>query len=118
APRPDPGQARPPGPRRPGRPPRRDLPVRRQQRHLRTRAPRKLRRTKHMTTPADIDRTAPVIARHEIDINAPLDTVWNLHTDVDACPPWNQEMTTANTDGPFPPGNSFTWPRYNIPATS
>jgi hypothetical protein len=31
-----------------------------------------------MTTPTDIDRTAPVIARHEIDINAPPDTVWRL----------------------------------------
>jgi hypothetical protein len=32
-----------------------------------------------MTTPTDIDRTAPVIAHHEIDINdraAPLEHVW------------------------------------------
>jgi hypothetical protein len=29
-----------------------------------------------MTTPTGIDRTAPVIAHHEIDINAPLETVW------------------------------------------
>jgi uncharacterized membrane protein len=43
-----------------------------------------------MTTPTGIDRDAPVIAHHEIDIAAPLDTVWNLHTDVDAWPAWNQ----------------------------
>jgi len=29
-----------------------------------------------MTIPTGIDTDAPVIARHEIDINAPLDTVW------------------------------------------
>jgi hypothetical protein len=31
-----------------------------------------------MTTPTGIDRDAPVIAHHEIDIAAPLETVWNL----------------------------------------
>ena len=71
-----------------------------------------------MTTPADIDRTAPVIARHEIDINAPLDTVWNLHTDVDAWPAWNLEVTTAKLDGAFAPGNSFTWTSYDFTITS
>jgi len=35
-----------------------------------------------MTTPTDIDRTAPVIVHHEIDIRAPLETVWRLQTDV------------------------------------
>ena len=62
-----------------------------------------------MTTPTDIDRTAPVIARHEIDINAPLDTVWWLHTDVNNWPAWQTDITAARLDGPFEPGSSFTW---------
>lgn len=71
-----------------------------------------------MTTPTDIDRDAPVITHHEIDINAPLDTVWNLHTDVDAWPAWNLEVTAAKLDGAFAPGNSFTWTSYDLTVTS
>ena len=71
-----------------------------------------------MTTPTDIDRDAPVIAHHEIDIAAPLDTVWNLHTDVDAWPEWHLEVTAAKLDGAFAPGNSFTWTSYDFTVTS
>ena len=31
-----------------------------------------------MTTPTSIDRDAPVIAHHQIDITAPLETIWRL----------------------------------------
>jgi uncharacterized membrane protein len=65
-----------------------------------------------MTTPTGIDRDAPVIARHEIDINAPLDTVWRLHTDVNNWPAWQTDITAASLDGPFEPGSSFTWTSY------
>jgi hypothetical protein len=71
-----------------------------------------------MTTPTDIDRDAPVIAHHEIDIAAPLDTVWNLHTGVDGWPGWNLEVTAAKLDGAFAPGNSFTWTSYGFTVTS
>jgi uncharacterized protein YndB with AHSA1/START domain len=71
-----------------------------------------------MTTPTGIDRDAPVMAHHEIDIAAPLDTVWNLHTDVDAWPAWNLEVTAAKLDGAFAPGNSFTWTSYDFTVTS
>jgi hypothetical protein len=71
-----------------------------------------------MTTPTDIDRDAPVIAHHEIDITAPLDTVWSLHTRVNAWPSWNQEMTDASLHGPFEAGNSFTWTSYGFTVTS
>jgi hypothetical protein len=37
-----------------------------------------------MTVPTGVDSNAPVIAVHEIDIEASLDTVWGLHTDVNA----------------------------------
>src|SRR5215472_6508535 len=71
-----------------------------------------------MTNATDIDRNAPVIAHHEIDIVAPLETVWNLHTDVDAWPAWNLEVTAAKLDGAFAPGNSFTWTSYDFTVTS
>jgi pimeloyl-ACP methyl ester carboxylesterase len=71
-----------------------------------------------MTTPADIDRSAPVIARHEIDIDAPLDTVWRLQTDVNGWPAWQADITAAHLDGPFEPGASFTWTSYGFTVTS
>jgi hypothetical protein len=71
-----------------------------------------------MTTPTGIDRDAPVIARHEIDINAPLDTVWRLQTDVNGWPSWQTDITAARLDGPFEPGNSFTWTSYDFTVTS
>jgi hypothetical protein len=71
-----------------------------------------------MATPTDIDHDAPVIAHHEIDIAAQLDTVWNLHTDVDAWPGWNLELTAAKLDGAFAPDSSFTWTSYNFTVTS
>jgi hypothetical protein len=71
-----------------------------------------------METPTDIDRIAPVIARHEIDINAPLETVWRLQTDVNNWPAWQTDITAARLDGPFEPGNSFTWTSYGFTVTS
>lgn len=71
-----------------------------------------------MTVPVDIDRLAPVIAHHEIDIDAPLETVWELHTDVDAWPSWHPEVTSATLVGAFVAGSSFTWTSYDFPVTS
>ena len=71
-----------------------------------------------MTTPTGIDRDAPVIAHHEIDIASPMDTVWNLHTDVDAWPAWNTEATAAKLDGAFAQGNSFVWTSHDLTVTS
>lgn len=32
--------------------------------------------------PTEIDQDAPVIARHDLIIHAPIETIWRLHTDV------------------------------------
>jgi len=71
-----------------------------------------------MTAPTDIDRDAPVIAVHEIDIEAPLDTVWRLHTDVNAWPRWQTDITAAHIDGALEPGVSFDWTSYGFSVTS
>jgi len=72
--------------------------------------------TTPMTTPAGIARTAPVIARHETGIGAPLATVWRLQTDVNNWPARQADITAARLDGPFEPGNSFTWTSYGLTA--
>jgi uncharacterized protein YndB with AHSA1/START domain len=71
-----------------------------------------------MSTPTVIDRTAPVLAHHEIDIAAPLTTVWQLHTDVNAWRTWHADIIDAHLDGTFDVGASFNWTSYSFHATS
>ena len=71
-----------------------------------------------MTLPTDIDRAAPVVAHHGVDIAAPLGAIWELHTGVAAWPAWNVEVTAARLDGPFARGSDFTWTSYGFTVTS
>jgi len=71
-----------------------------------------------MAIPTGIDGNAPVIARHQIEINAPLGTVWRLQTNVNNWPAWQTDITAALLDGPFEPGASFTWTSYGFTVTS
>jgi Polyketide cyclase / dehydrase and lipid transport len=71
-----------------------------------------------MAVPIGIDRSAPVIALHEIDIEAPVDTVWQLHVDVNAWPIWQTDITAAHIDGALKPGVSFDWTSYGFSVTS
>ena len=71
-----------------------------------------------MSTPADIDRAAPVIAHHEIDVQAPPDVVWRVHADVNVWPSWHPDLTDANLAEPFEPGSSFDWTSYGLAVTS
>jgi hypothetical protein len=71
-----------------------------------------------MATLTDIDRDAPVVAHHEVEIAAPPEVVWHLHTNVNGWPSWNLEITAANMDGEFEPGNSFTWSSWGLTVTS
>jgi hypothetical protein len=71
-----------------------------------------------MATVSDIDRDAPVVTHHQVDIAAPLDVVWHLHTDVNEWPAWNQEITAAKIEGEFEPGTRFTWTSWDLTVTS
>ena len=71
-----------------------------------------------MSVPTGIDSDAPIRTRHEIDINAPLGLVWRLHTDVNNWPAWQTEITEAQLDGAFQPGNSFKWTSYGFTVVS
>jgi Polyketide cyclase / dehydrase and lipid transport len=71
-----------------------------------------------MNIPTAVDRSAPVIAHHEVDIQAPLDTVWRLHTDINAWPTWQTDITAAHLDGLLEPGASFDWTTYGLSVTS
>ena len=71
-----------------------------------------------MSVPVGIDVDAPVRAGHEIDINAPLETVWRLHADVSSWPAWQTAITAARLDGAFEPGASFEWTSYGFTVVS
>ena len=71
-----------------------------------------------MDTPASVDRNAPVLAHHEIDISAPVSRVWALHQDVNAWPAWQSDITAAQLNGAFAPGGSFTWTSFGFTVTS
>jgi len=71
-----------------------------------------------MAALTDIDRDAPVVTQHQVDIAAPLDVVWHLHTDVNEWPSWNREITAAKIEGEFQRGNSFTWTSWGLTVTS
>jgi hypothetical protein len=69
-------------------------------------------------TPASVDRDAPVLAHHEIDISAPVSRVWALHQDVNAWPARQSDITAAQLNGAFAPGGSFTWTSFGFTVTS
>lgn len=71
-----------------------------------------------MNYPSDVDRNAPVLANVEIDIDAPRDTVWRLHTDVNAWPSRQTDITEAHLDQPLAVGASFNWTTYGMAITS
>lgn len=71
-----------------------------------------------MSIPTGIDSDAPVRAHYEIDINAPLDTVWRLHADVNNWSTWQTDITAAHIDGAFQPGSSFEWTSYGFTVVS
>ncbi|MFG3525058.1 SRPBCC family protein [Nocardia nova] len=62
----------------------------------------------------EIDTTAPVIVRRDIVVDATLQRVWGLHTDVPAWPSWQTDITTATTEGAFEPGTVFHWSTFGL----
>jgi uncharacterized protein YndB with AHSA1/START domain len=57
----------------------------------------------------DIDENAPVISREEILVDAPLDTVWSLHTDISSWSEWLPEIDASTLEGPLDVGTFFRW---------
>jgi uncharacterized protein YndB with AHSA1/START domain len=62
----------------------------------------------------DIDENAPVITRDEILIDAPLGTVWDLHTDISSWPQWLPDIDSATMEGPLEAGTVFRWQTFGL----
>src|SRR5262249_37217362 len=61
---------------------------------------------------------APVISREEILIEAPIETAWEIQTNIDEWPKWQSEVTSAHADGPLDVGSAFRWQTAGLDITS
>jgi uncharacterized protein YndB with AHSA1/START domain len=66
----------------------------------------------------DINTAAPVITRDEILIHAPLETIWEIQTDVAGWPSWQPDVDGAQVDGPLAVGSVFRWQTAGLDITS
>lgn len=68
---------------------------------------------------AGIDETAQIRYRTESLINAPLSTIWELQTDVERWPSWQQPVTSNKRldQGALRDGSQFQW-TTPVPATA
>ena len=66
----------------------------------------------------EINQTAPIVARHEIAINAPLETVWQIQTEIGTWPDWNPDIVKAELTGPLAVGTVFRWETAGLAISS
>jgi uncharacterized protein YndB with AHSA1/START domain len=56
-----------------------------------------------------IQSNAPYAVRKETIISAPIETVWQLLTDFNRWPQWQEAVKTARIQGDLKPGSVFRW---------
>lgn len=66
----------------------------------------------------DINWNAPLAARKDILINAPIDKVWAIQTDFARWPEWQKDITSITLDGPLAVGTVFRWKASGLNITS
>ena len=66
----------------------------------------------------DINAEAPVVTRDEIVIRAPIQTIWDIQTDVSGWPSWQPDVDGAEADGPLTEGSVFRWQTAGLDITS
>lgn len=57
----------------------------------------------------EINRTAPVIAAEAMLIEAPIELVWQIQSDIANWTRWNPEVQRVLLHGPIRPGTEFAW---------
>ena len=60
-------------------------------------------------TPIDVNREAPVVGAAEAYIEAPIETVWRVLSDLEKWPAWNNGVSKIRVGGPIEVGTSFEW---------
>lgn len=57
----------------------------------------------------DIEQNAPLVARKEIIINAPVEQVWQKLTDFKNWPKWQKDIFKVQVSGPLKRGTKLKW---------
>ena len=57
----------------------------------------------------NIDTNAPVFARKEIIIHAPVEKVWQIQTDIENWSKWQPDITSAKLEGALAADTIFRW---------
>lgn len=57
----------------------------------------------------EIDSKAPVNHSDSIIINAPVERVWQIMSNIEKWPEWNPEIKWAKLNGKLAPGATFAW---------
>ncbi len=65
-----------------------------------------------------IDEHAPMVARQQIMIDAPIHKIWTLETDINHWPEWQPGVTSAALDGGMAVGSVFRWKGQGLRITS
>lgn len=66
----------------------------------------------------EINEKAPVVAKQQIGINAPVETVWTILTSINDWPKWQSAITRAQLKGSVEEGTEFIWKSAGINFTS
>ena len=56
-----------------------------------------------------IDTHAPLSARKEIIIEAPIEKVWSIQTDIEGWQKWQPDISTARLNSTISEGKGFRW---------
>lgn len=62
-----------------------------------------------MQQPDPVTPHGQVSGAAEIDVAAPVETVWRVLTDLERWPSWNPDVTSMSVDGPLAAGTVFRW---------
>jgi hypothetical protein len=65
-----------------------------------------------------INKQATLIAHKEIFIQAPPETVWEIHTDINKWGQWQPSIAASSLEGPLAPGSVFQWKTGGLTLTS
>lgn len=57
----------------------------------------------------EINRDAPVAIKKEITVNAPIEKVWSVLTDIDNWSKWQSSVTASKLNGELKKGSFFNW---------
>lgn len=57
----------------------------------------------------NIDQAAPAIAQDEITINAPIEKVWEIQTNIGNWSIWQPDIKRIEIQGDIVPGTTFLW---------